>query len=75
MLLMADQIDIILRFIGYSKEEIDSMEEYEPIRKINAVKELISVVVTTLFGNNTGAPPGQTTIPFNNMPTDGSIQW
>ena len=71
---MADQIDIILRFVGYSKEEIDSMDEYEPIRKITAIKELISSIMGTLLGNSS-APNNTMTIPYNNMPQDGSIQW
>ena len=71
---MADQIDIILRFIGYSKEEIDSMDEWEPIRKITAVRELVIQIVSTVFGNNAAQQAGQH-IPYNNIPTDGSIQW
>ena len=76
MMLVVDQVDIILRFIGYTKEEIDAMDEWEPIRKVNAFKEIVSAFIGSIFGgSNQSSPSGRGTVPFNNMPTDGSIKW
>ena len=69
MLVFLDQMEMVLRLIGYTKEEIDNMNEWEPIRKVMAAKQLITSIVESVVGQfSSGSSKGHSSItPFNNL--------
>ena len=76
MLTFLDQMEIVLRLIGYTKSEIETMNEWEPIRKVMAGKMLlqsmvestIKSIVSELTQSKSGnMNMNSNIIPFNNM--------
>ena len=57
-----------MRIIGYTKEEIDSMPEYMPLRKMMALRALVEMLFGGLFGGKSEQPSSGTHMPFSNMP-------
>ena len=58
-----------MMFIGYSKDEIDEMSEFEPLRKMLALRALIEMLFGGLFGGGGEQQQSSGThMPFSNMP-------
>ena len=61
-------MELILRFIGYSKAEVESMEEKEVWRKAFAAMDLVREVIEGLAGAGGGTPASMPPAPPNYNP-------
>jgi len=61
-------VEIILRFIGYSKAEVESMEEKEVWRKAFAAMDLVREVIEGLAGDGGGTTASMPPAPPNYNP-------
>jgi len=52
-----DKVQIILRFSGFTKKEIDEMSEQEIYRKAFSAINLLEELVSGFFGGSDAKPP------------------
>ena len=71
------QVEMILRFIGYSQEEIKEMD-YEAIHRVIVLRDMISGfikdIVSGLTSSSANIPRQDNTYEFSNVPEDYQIQ-
>jgi len=67
-------VEIVLRFIGYTKDELDSMEEKEVWRKAFSAMDLVREMMEGLAGGTGGTEASMPPAPpnFNPMAAYGA---
>jgi len=58
-------VELVLRFVGYSKAELDSMQEKEVWRKAFAAMDLVREVIEGLAGDGGGTTAAMPPAPPN----------